>query len=184
MGLHQQIELSFMLTGHTRCLVDGCFGLLKQKFRRSDCYTMTQLAAVVNESAVCNVAQLIPGSGVEWRAWDAFLAQHFKPVKGIRSVQHMLFDATKPGVVSVKAALEDDYKEIVLPTTSKDALVAADMPPVLPPAGLSEQRQQYLYSQIRPHVLEQFQDELCPKPSLPEATSTSSQSGVAAAMDD
>eukprot|EP00117_Sycon_ciliatum_P015516 scpid43064/ scgid15324/ len=32
-GLHQRISLSFMITGHTRCLVDGLFGLLKQKYR-------------------------------------------------------------------------------------------------------------------------------------------------------
>eukprot|EP00117_Sycon_ciliatum_P016477 scpid44506/ scgid15886/ len=166
MGLHDRIELSFMLTGHTRCLVDGCFGLLKQKFRRSDCYTMGQLVAVVNESASCNKAQLIPGSGLEWRAWDTFLAQHFKPVKGIRKVQHMVFDAAKPGIVSVKASLEDTYSDVEVLTTSKDALVAAGMPPVLQAPGLSEQRQQYLYNQIRPHVPDQFQDELCPKPAV------------------
>ena len=29
-GLHEEIQLSFMIAGHTRCLVDGCFGLIKQ----------------------------------------------------------------------------------------------------------------------------------------------------------
>lgn len=31
-GLHHEIRLSFMNTGHTRCLVDGCFCLIKQKY--------------------------------------------------------------------------------------------------------------------------------------------------------
>ena len=35
-GLHQQITYYFMITGHTQCLVDGCFGLIKQKYRRSE----------------------------------------------------------------------------------------------------------------------------------------------------
>ena len=58
-GLHQKINVSFMVAGHTRCLVDGCFGLLKQKFRRSDVFCLQQLEAVVNSSAACNVAQLL-----------------------------------------------------------------------------------------------------------------------------
>eukprot|EP00117_Sycon_ciliatum_P006959 scpid48468/ scgid2473/ len=78
MGLHQRIELSFMVTGHTRCLVDGCFGLLKQKFRHSDIYTMKQLETVVNDSAACNHAQLIPGSDLEWRAWGYFPCATFQ----------------------------------------------------------------------------------------------------------
>lgn len=32
-GFHEEIQLSFMVVGHTRCLVDGCFGLIKQKYR-------------------------------------------------------------------------------------------------------------------------------------------------------
>ena len=71
-GRHHRIRLSFMIAGHTRCLVDGCFGLLKRKYRRSDCFTLNQLAAVVNSSAACNVAQLYHNSGIVWRAWDDF----------------------------------------------------------------------------------------------------------------
>ena len=64
MGLHSKITLSFMIPGHTRCLVDGCFGLLKQKFRRNDCYTLNQLEQLVNDSASGNEAQLVAGSGL------------------------------------------------------------------------------------------------------------------------
>ena len=58
-GLHRKISLSFMVAGHTRCLVDGCFGLLKQKFRQSDVYTLQQLSEVVNSSAMCNVSVVV-----------------------------------------------------------------------------------------------------------------------------
>ena len=71
-GLHERISLSFMIAGHTRCRVDGCFGLLKRKYRRSDCFTMEQLAEAVNSSAAPNVAQLMPGFGISWREWDVF----------------------------------------------------------------------------------------------------------------
>ena len=36
-----------MSVGHTRCTVDGYFGLLKKKVRNSDIDTMTQLVAAV-----------------------------------------------------------------------------------------------------------------------------------------
>ena len=39
------------------------------------------------------------------------------------------------------------------------------MPEVLTPAGLSQERQAYLFKQIRPHVPPEFQDELCPPPA-------------------
>ena len=75
MGYHTTITYSFMLTGHMRYLVDGCFGLLKQRFRKNDCYTLEQLAGVVNSSAACNTAQLVQGSTLQWREWDKFLRQ-------------------------------------------------------------------------------------------------------------
>ena len=46
---HEHITLFFMVAGHTRCLVG--FGLLKQKYRRSDCFTMDALAEVIDSSA-------------------------------------------------------------------------------------------------------------------------------------
>lgn len=65
MGLHENIQLCFMIAGRTRCLVDGCFLLLKRWFCRSDVYTMSQLAEVFENSAACKHAQLIPGSGLQ-----------------------------------------------------------------------------------------------------------------------
>ena len=44
-----------MIAGHTRCLVDGCFGLLKKTYCRSD--LLTELADAVNLSAQCYAAQ-------------------------------------------------------------------------------------------------------------------------------
>ena len=105
-GLHQKITISFMVAGHTRCLVDGCFGLLKQKFRRHDVFTLEQLAHVVDSSASCNVTQLLTNSGVVWRSWDTFLPEHFVRIPGVSKAHHFVFDATKPGVVVVKDRVE------------------------------------------------------------------------------
>ena len=34
-GLNKRIEISFMLVGHTKFAPDWCFGLVKQRFRRT-----------------------------------------------------------------------------------------------------------------------------------------------------
>ena len=76
-GLNEEITLSFMRVGHTRCLVDACFGLLKQHYRRSECDTMKQLETVVAKSAKCNSVQLFDW---EWREWDKFLLKKLNPL--------------------------------------------------------------------------------------------------------
>lgn len=42
-GLHKHITLSFMRVGHTRCMVDGNFGLIKRVYRHGDIDAMLQL---------------------------------------------------------------------------------------------------------------------------------------------
>ena len=55
---HNNITLSFMRVGHTRCLVDGHFGLIKKIYRQSDSDTLKQISQVVNRSSFNNVAQI------------------------------------------------------------------------------------------------------------------------------
>ena len=63
-GLNDEITLSFMRVGHTRCFVDGNFGLLKQCYRSADVDTVEQLSAVVQRSSRTNAAQMYPW---EWK---------------------------------------------------------------------------------------------------------------------
>lgn len=86
-GFNEEIILSFMRVGHTRCLVDACFGLLKKRYRSSNCDSMQQLKKTVELSAKCNSVQLF-----QWE-WDTFLWLSFKPLPGIR--QYQLSDSTK-----------------------------------------------------------------------------------------
>ena len=43
MGLNDTIDLMFMRVSHTRCFVDGGFGLVKQKYLKTDFDTVSQL---------------------------------------------------------------------------------------------------------------------------------------------
>ena len=107
-GIHHQITLSFMITGHTRCLVDGCFGLVKQKYRRCDSDTISHLLDVVNKSASCNQAQVYRSSSgaSNWQWWN-WVSLYFKLIKGIRKLHHFRFTQAKPGTVYVKEGISN-----------------------------------------------------------------------------
>ena len=55
-GLHRRVTLSFMMVGHTKFAPDWCFGLFKQRYRRTFVSSLDDVADVVNTSADVNVA--------------------------------------------------------------------------------------------------------------------------------
>ena len=58
-GLNSKIEISFLLVGHTKFAPDWCFGLLKQKFRKTLVGCLEDLVRVVDQSACKNSATLV-----------------------------------------------------------------------------------------------------------------------------
>eukprot|EP00117_Sycon_ciliatum_P035008 scpid39139/ scgid26612/ len=165
-GLHKKILLSFMIAGHTRCLVDGCYGLLKQRYRKSDTYTLPQLSEVVNGSAVCNAAH---SGGVPWYKWDEFFDQHFSKVPGISKYHHFLFDADKPGVVTASVLVDSEQTAVNILKCDPGTLSQTTLPSAIPLGGISDDRAQYLYKEIRPFVADPYKDDLCPQPVPAEA---------------
>ena len=147
-----EITVSFMVVGHTRCAVDGGFGLAKKKFRASDTDTYTQLAKLVSDSAVLNESCV--STEWEWRDWDTFLQEHFKKVAGITKHHHFFFSATQKGVVTMKATCREDDPVIAVPLlkdTSKDHVFLADsLPPVIAAGGMSVARRDYLEKNVMP----------------------------------
>jgi len=101
--MEKDINVSFMVVGHTRCSVDGGFGLAKKKFRCSDCDTPEQLSATIDASAEQNKACLYEW---QWRNWDAFLSQKFRRLSGITKFQHFRFSSEFPGSVKVKETVD------------------------------------------------------------------------------
>jgi hypothetical protein len=47
-GLHEHIDFSFMVVGHTKFSPDGYFGLISSQYRRSKIYTYNQIANVID----------------------------------------------------------------------------------------------------------------------------------------
>ena len=80
-------QLMFMRVRHTRCSVNGCFGLLKKSFRSNEVESMKDCEAMINQS--CDAYDALRMCW-PWLEWDVFLAKFFLPVKGITWIPALL----------------------------------------------------------------------------------------------
>ena len=168
---HTKITLSFMIPGHTKFSPDWCFGLLKKRYRRTKVGDLTDLITVVNESASVNVAQ-----PTEWEDgspivvtynWQDYFSSFFTKVKGIKKLHHLRFSSSSPGLIFVKEKAGSAEVQINLLKVKDWSPNADELLPILPPPGLSLQRQWYLYSKIREFCSDYLKDATCPLPSEP-----------------
>jgi len=81
-----------MLVGHTKFSPDGCFRLLKQRYRCTFVSSLQDIANAVNSSADVNVAQLVGtqhgGMVVPMYDWATYLGEHFRKMPGMKSYHH------------------------------------------------------------------------------------------------
>ena len=167
-GLHSSITINFMVSGHTKFAPDWCFGLLKQKYRRTPVSSLADMCDVVTKSTVTgvNVSQLVGSENgdiyVPTLNWQSLLSELFRPLPGIKKIHHFRFSADQPGVVLYK--IYPDDPEQLFDLRSRQAVFDGTMPDQLPSPGLPLDRQWYLYNQIRQFAAVDAQDTVCPKP--------------------
>ena len=88
-GLNASITISFWPAGHTKLSPDTCFGLLKQKFRRTDVDSLDDFAKVMNQSAMVNTSQLVgTANGEPTFDWTSYFATLYKKITGIKKYHH------------------------------------------------------------------------------------------------
>ena len=169
--------MSFMLVGHTKFAPDWCFGLFKQRYRRTFVSSLNDVAEVVNTSADVNVAQLVGTQNgepvVTVYNWVTFLGQHFRTVPHLKTFHHFSFSSETPGVVTMKEFSDSVGVSYTMLDDEEWRARADELPPVIKPIGLSQTRQWYLYRQIREFCRDGTEDLTCPKPSVPIDTCTS-----------
>ena len=94
-GRHKSITYSFMISGHTKFLPDGGFGLIKQKYRRTPVSCLQDVATMVDASSTMNTAQLMGHEDgeviVTQRAWNAYLSTIFKTLPNMTSRYHFRY---------------------------------------------------------------------------------------------
>ena len=175
-GLNNRITLSFLIVGHTKFPPDWCFGLFKQVFRRSKVGCLDDIARVVEKSAVVNHAQLVGTQDgeviVPTYDWAQFFDQPFrqKALKGIKALHHLTFTRSHRGSVFVRDRVSSSEREIKLLQDDGWSPSPHNLPPVIPPPGLSSERKQYLFEKIREFCPPDCRDLVCPDPSLAPPT--------------
>ena len=128
-GLHSSINYDFLLPGHTKFAPDWCFGLVKQKTRRTFISSLFDIARAVEESASVNVAEFVGLHNGTVRVptfdWVTYLGQFFKKLPNIKSYYHFRFDKDFPGTIyaSIQCGRRDVEKsEVAVQTEFPDVM--------------------------------------------------------------
>lgn len=158
-----------MIAGHTKFSPDWCFGLLKQKVRKTFVSSIFDIMDCIEKSTKTglNVPELVGlPSGrvlVPTYDWESFLAPYFRPLPGILKNHYFRFCSERPGYVFFKASLDDEEQCFQL-LRDKRNLPPLHVPSLLHPKGLTQERKKYLYEQIRPFCREGTEDLVAPRP--------------------
>ena len=131
-GLHRTVTMSFMLVGHTKFAPDWCFGLFKQRFRRTFVSSLDDVVDVVNTSADVNVAQLVGSQSgepiVPVYNWVTYLGSHFRSIPHLKKYHHFTFSATHPGVVMLKEYSNTSEETFTMLDSGSWSPVASELP--------------------------------------------------------
>ena len=131
----------------------GVLDCSKQRYRRTHVSSLQDIADVVTKSADVNEAQLVSTQEgktiVPVYNWADFLKTEFKKIPKIKMYHHFQFSSSTPGSVSVQEFSDSD--STLYPILADNTWVPAvsELPCVVPPSGLSDKRQWYLYKDIR-----------------------------------
>ncbi|GFS03336.1 hypothetical protein ElyMa_006467900 [Elysia marginata] len=133
-GQHNEIHLHFMLPGHTKFAPDGCFRLLKKKFRTTHVSSLQEMAHCVF-AYICrdtNLAQLVPDENNEVFA------------QCMTGLQHFRFNRERPGCCTVQVKIDGIKTEKIVLT----CLPQQPAPTEISPQGLARERWEYLFQHI------------------------------------
>ena len=105
--------------------------------------------------------------------WSAMFAGRLRRLKNIKKYHHI---ASAPGSVDVRMESDSESEHISLLMDRTWTTSPQQLPSVIPPSGLSLERQWYLYSHIRDYCLQEVRNEVCPHPLTPLSSATASSS--------
>lgn len=167
MGYSKTIQVKFMIKGHTHFGPDSNFSHIKKRYRRSNAFSLEQLSEIIDASSVTNKAEII--NHKLFLNFKSAMDIYFRDLPQITIYHYFLFDIEKPGIVSVKENLQDEWTEYFLlkpPLNQSNAKSQCRIEPssLLPP-GINLTKQINLYEKVRQFVPDDFKDDICPKPT-------------------
>lgn len=168
-GFHNSCLYSFLIVGYTKFACDWCFGLLKQKVRKTFISSLYDLATAVDESTVSgvNVSELCglhDGTVlVPVYDWASFLPTYFKKFPNKKNFHHFRFTKEEPGVMYFRQ-FSDTAESRFLLLKKNDVLQPRTLPTTITPSGLDFQRKSYLYREICEFCREGTENLIAPSP--------------------
>jgi hypothetical protein len=164
-----EIEIKFMVVGHTHFLVDANFGHIKRLYQRSNAYCIEHLSDIVTASAKSNKSTMVTHKDIF--DYTTALSENFVAIPKIGSNYYFKFSSAKPWVVHVRSSNDSAWAELQLmkentPIKKKEEIEAQIQSlKHLDPIGISCEKKVDFYDKIRKFVPEKFKDTLCPKPT-------------------
>jgi hypothetical protein len=104
-GYYETVELNFMIPGHTKFKVDGNFGMIKRKYRKSTVYCKEEFVKVVEESSPVGLNKVQcyeDGRGFYYYDFKEVLEKYFVKLPNIGKYHHFLIENSNLGVVKFK----------------------------------------------------------------------------------
>jgi len=108
-----EIEIKFMVVGHTHFLVDANFGHIKRKYRGENAYIIEHLANIVTASADSNEAVILTHKKI-FNFTEGYTSPDFVAIPKIASKHYFKFMSDKPWIALVKSNLDDNWEEVSL----------------------------------------------------------------------
>ena len=81
MGYFTEVEVVFLIVGHTKNACDRLFNMLKCEYRKENVWSFSQLLPLLNKSNQVKVQQVNHG---DFKDWKTVLDQHYNKIKGIQ----------------------------------------------------------------------------------------------------
>ncbi|XP_068747127.1 uncharacterized protein [Montipora capricornis] len=167
--LHLSVRYSFLIAGHTKFGPDRCFGMIKRSYKLTYISSLYEFANMVESSTTgVNKAQLVGTHDgtviVPVYDWASFLERFFKRLPNIKSYHHFRFSKDEPGKVYVKHSSSSPEESLMLLKNRTVLPPASQLPAKINPTGLSQERKQYFYREIRQFCKPGTEDLVAPAP--------------------
>ena len=176
-GIFKEVEIIFLITGHTKNICDRRFKDLKANYHHRNVYTFDQLIKVMKEGkageATNKYLDVHEIRAKDFFNWDKYLDLLYKKRIPKISIYHY-FGFTK-GKLNMKTTVDSSTEEqkVLSNLKKKDTdevrqnwvnILETQFPEMENTPGLAEIKQVELFTKWRPFVPEEFKNEICPEP--------------------
>ena len=167
--LHHSVRYSFLIAGHTKFGPDRCFGIIKRSYKLNYISSIYEFGSMVESSSSgINKAELVGTHDgtviVPVYNWSSYLEQFFRKLPNIKSYQHFRFSRDEPGCIYFKESNSSLEQSLMLLKNRTILPPASQLPAKVNPAGLSQERKQYLHREIRQFCKPGTEDLVAPAP--------------------